>query len=573
MMINVYNRNFMQGMWQITKAYWFSEDKWKARALLAVIVALNLGQVYILVLVNEWSNTFYNTLQNHDKDGFVSAIGTFCILAACHIIVAVYVLYMQQFLEIKWRRWLTEKYLQTWLHKRAYYQMQLLDYHTDNPDQRISEDLNLFVNLTLGLSIGILKAAVILFSFMFILWNLSGSLTIPIGQTEIVIPGYMFWVAILYSVAGNWLTVKIGKPLVNLNFSQQRYEADFRFSLIRLRENSESIALYGGEVQEQAKLTERFQMVFDNFKAVMLRQKKLTWFTAGYGQIAIIFPMVVAAPRYFSNQMQLGGFMQISAAFGKVQDSLSFLIDSYSSLAQWQSVVKRLLGFNHAMNRVEHIADQEVIGVIYGADPSLHVHQLQIDLPNGEELLKGLQLTIHQGDSLLIMGPSGCGKSTLMRTLAGIWPFGQGSVSIPAEQKLLFLPQRSYLPLGTLRDSVLYPYKEDFAPDEKIRSVMELCKLEDLVDKLDQVEDWSHVLSFGEQQRIAFVRAILQQPDWLFLDEATSAIDEITEAHLYQLLHSQLNATTIISVGHRNTLVNYHKRKLIIDDTGSWRLE
>ncbi|AJQ29586.1 ABC transporter ATP-binding protein/permease [Pelosinus fermentans] len=572
-MINVYNRNFMQGMWQITKAYWFSEEKWKARALLAVIVALNLGHVYIFVLINEWNNTFYNTLQNHDKDGFVSAIGTFCILAASHIIVAVYVLYLQQFLEIKWRRWLTAEYLQTWLHKRAYYQMQLLDHHTDNPDQRISEDLKLFVNLTLGLSIGLLKAAVTLFSFMFILWNLSGSLTIPIGQTQVTIPGYMFWVAIFYSVAGNWLTVKIGKPLVDLNFSQQRYEADFRFSLIRLRENSESIALYGGEVQEQAKLTERFQMVFDNFKAVMLRQKKLTWFTSGYGQIAIIFPLVVAAPRYFSNQMQLGGLLQISGAFGKVQDSLSFLIESYSSLAQWQSVVKRLLGFNQAMNRVEHIADQKVIGVTYGADPSLHVHQLQIDLPNGEELLKDLQLTIHKGDSLLIMGPSGCGKSTLMRTLAGIWPFGQGSVRIPAEQKLLFLPQRSYLPLGTLRDSVLYPYKEDFAADEKIRSVMEHCKLEDLVDKLDQVEDWSHVLSFGEQQRIAFVRAILQQPDWLFLDEATSAIDEITEAHLYQLLHSQLNYTTIISVGHRNTLVNYHKRKLIIDDTGSWRLE
>ncbi len=572
-MINAYNRNFVQGMWQITKAYWFSEEKWMARALLAVIIALNLGQVYILVLVNEWSNTFYNTLQNYDKDGFVSAIGTFCILAVCHIIVAVYVLYMQQLLEIKWRRWLTEKYLQTWLHKQAYYQMQLLDHRTDNPDQRISEDLNLFVNLTLGLSIGILKAAVILFSFMFILWNLSGSLTIPIGQTEIVIPGYMFWVAILYSVVGNWLTVKIGKPLVNLNFSQQRYEADFRFSLIRLRENSESIALYGGEVQEQAKLKERFQMVFDNFKAVMSRQKKLTWFTAGYGQIAIIFPMLVAAPRYFSNQMQLGGFMQIAAAFGKVQDSLSFLIDSYSSLAQWQSVVKRLLGFNHAMHCVEHIADQKVIGVTYTADPSLHVHQLQIDLPNGEELLKDLQLSIHQGDSLLIMGPSGCGKSTLIRTLAGIWPFGQGSVSIPAEQKLLFLPQRSYLPLGTLRDSVLYPYKEGFATDEKIRGIMELCKLEELVDKLDQVEDWSHVLSFGEQQRIAFVRAILQRPDWLFLDEATSAIDEITEAHLYQLLHSQLENTTIISVGHRNTLVNYHKHKLIINDTGGWRFE
>jgi putative ATP-binding cassette transporter len=573
MMIKVYNRNFMQGMWQITKAYWFSEEKWKARVLLSVIIALNLGHVYILVLLNEWRNTFYNTLQNYDKDGFVSAIGTFCILAACFVIVAVYELYLQQLLEIKWRRWLTQEYLQTWLHKRAYYQMQLLDNSTDNPDQRISEDLKLFVSLTLSLSLGILQAAVTLLSFMVILWNLSGSLTIPFGQQQISIPGYMLWIAVIYSLVGTWLTAKIGKPLVDLNFSQQRYEADFRFSLIRVRENGESIALYGGERQEHAKLADRFQMVFENFKALMLRQKKLTWFTAGYGQIAAIFPLVIVAPRYFSNQIQLGGLMQTSSAFGQVQDSLSFFVDSYATFAQWQSVVNRLIGFSHTMGRVEHISDNGVISVTHSTELAFHVQQLQIALPNGEELLKDLNLTIHQGDSLLIMGPSGCGKSTLMRTMAGIWPFGQGSVTTPAGHKVLFLPQRSYLPLGTLRESMLYPYKDDFITDENIHSVMKLCKLEELIAKLDQVEDWSHVLSFGEQQKVAFVRAILQQPDWLFLDEATSAIDETTEAELYKILNSQLKNTTIISVGHRNTLAAYHKHKLIIDNTGSWSLE
>lgn len=573
MMIKLSNRSFIQGMWEITKAYWFSGEKWQARVLLSVIIALNLGHVYILVLLNEWSNTFYNTLQNYDKDGFVSAIGTFCILAACFIVVAVYELYLQQLLEIKWRSWLTQEYLKTWLHKRAYYQMQLLDNSTDNPDQRISEDLKLFVNLALNLTLGLLKATVTLLSFMVILWNLSGPFVIPLGQTEISIPGYMFWVAILYSLVGNWLTVKIGKPLVDLNFSQQRYEADFRFSLIRLRENSESIALYGGEKQEEAKLTDRFQMVFQNFKALMLRQKKLTWFTSGYGQIAIIFPLVVAAPRYFSNQIQLGGLIQTSSAFGKVQDSLSFFIESYSSFAQWQSVVNRLIGFSQTMGRVEHISDHEVISVIHGTDPSFQVCQLQIDLPNGEEVLKDLNLTINQGESLLITGPSGCGKSTFIRTLAGIWPFGQGSVTTPVGQNILFLSQRTYLPLGTLRESVLYPFKGDFTTDENICTIMKLCKLDELVTKLDQVEDWSHILSFGEQQKIAFVRAILQRPDWLFLDEATSAIDEPTEALLYKLLHSQLGNTTIISVGHRHTLAAYHKRKLIIDNTGGWCLQ
>ncbi|MBP2626925.1 MAG: transporter protein [Firmicutes bacterium] len=567
------NRNFIQGLWQIARGYWVSEEKWRAGFLLAVIVSLNLGHVYILVLLNEWNNTFYNTLQNYDKDGFVSALGTFSVLAACYIIVAVYELYMQQLLEIKWRRWLTQQYLQSWLHKRSYYQMQLLDNSTDNPDQRISEDLRLFVNLSLRLSLGLLKATVTLCSFIAILWKLSGELSIPIGENQLSIPGYMVWVAIIYATVGTWLTTKIGHPLVGLNFSQQRYEADFRFSLVRLRENSESIALYGGESQEQTNLLNRFHMVVNNFRALMLRQKKLTWFTSGYSQIAIIFPLIVAAPRYFSNQIPLGGLIQTSSAFGRVQDALSFFVDSYSLFAEWQAVINRLIGFGSSMNNAHKISEKESITVNYGDESAVDVLQLHVNIPNGEQLLKDLNLTIHQGDSLLIMGPSGCGKSTLIRTLAGIWPFGQGNITVPDGQILLFLPQKSYLPLGTLRESVLYPFKPDFATDENIRSVMELCKLGELVDKLDKTEDWSHILSLGEQQKIAFVRAVLQKPDWLFLDEATSAIDESTERELYKLLRGKLPDSAIISVGHRSTLLDYHDKKLIIDDMGSWRLE
>lgn len=567
------NRNFVQGLWQITRGYWVSEEKWRAGLLLGVIVSLNLGHVYILVLLNEWNNTFYNTLQNYDKDGFVSALGTFSILATFYIIVAVYELYMQQLLEIKWRRWLTQQYLQSWLYKRSYYQMQLLDNSTDNPDQRISEDLRLFVNLSLRLSLGLLKATVTLCSFIAILWKLSGELSIPIGDHQLSIPGYMVWVAIIYATVGTWLTTKIGHPLVGLNFSQQRYEADFRFSLIRLRENSESIALYGGESQEQAGLLNRFHMVVNNFRELMLRQKKLTWFTSGYSQIAIIFPLIVAAPRYFSNQIPLGGLIQTSSAFGRVQDALSFFVDSYSLFAEWQAVINRLIGFESSMNTAHRISEKESITVTYSGESTVDVLQLHVNIPNGEPLLKNLNLSISRGDSLLIMGPSGCGKSTLIRTLAGIWPFGQGNITIPDGQSLLFLPQRSYLPLGTLRESVLYPFKPDFATDENIRSIMQLCKLSELVDKLDKTEDWSHILSLGEQQRIAFVRAVLQKPNWLFLDEATSAIDESTEGELYKLLRGQLPNSAIISVGHRSTLIDYHNKKLIIDDVGSWRLE
>ena len=570
--MRIVNRDFRKGVWQITKEYWQSEEKWRAGLLLGVIVGLNLGHVYILVLLNEWKNTFYNTLQNYDKDGFVSAIGTFCILAACYIIVAVYELYMQQLLEIKWRRWLTQKYLGSWLYQRSYYQMQLLDNSTDNPDQRISEDLKLFVNLTLRLSLGVLKATVTLCSFVAILWNLSGNLLVPIGENGISIPGYMVWVAILYAGIGTWLTTKIGHPLVGLNFNQQRYEADFRFSLVRLRENSESIALYGGEKQEQANLLQRFHLVVDNFKQLMLRQKKLTWFTSGYSQIAIIFPLVVAAPRYFSKEIPLGGLIQTSAAFGQVQDSLSFLVDSYSIFAEWQAVVNRLIGFGNSMSTAKDISEKKSIVIRDEQGDAVDVVGLHVQLPNGELLLKDLSMKIMRNDSLLIMGPSGCGKSTLMRALAGIWSFGQGTVAFPKGQRILFLPQKSYLPLGTLREAVLYPYTSDSIADERIREVMKLCQLSEFVNKLDEVEDWSHILSLGEQQKIAFVRAILQEPDWLFLDEATSAIDESTEAQLYALMRTHLKNSAIISVGHRSTLNEYHTRKLLIDKNGSWCL-
>jgi len=568
--MKIFNRSFMQGMWNITRDFWNSEEKLRARMLLAVVAGLNLGHVYVLVLLNEWSNGFYNALQNYDKAGTISSLESFCVLATCYIIIAVYELYLQQLLELKWRRWITQHYVHKWLAKRSYYQMQLLDNKTDNPDQRISEDLKMFVNLTLNLSFGFLKAITTLGFFIAILWRLSGELAIPIGGKEIFIPGYMVWVALLYSTIGTWLMAKIGNPLVNLTFNQQRYEADFRFSLVRLRENSESIAIYGGEKQEQDHLLQRFRRALDNFKDIMLRQKKMTWFASGYGQIAIVFPLIVASPRYFAKEIQLGGLLQTASAFGRVQDALSFFVTSYSSLAEWQAVVNRLIGFDNTMNRVNEIADRETIKVDYVAESGLTVSQLQINLPNGEELLKNLNLTVKLGDSLLIMGPSGCGKSTLMRTLAGIWPFGEGRITIPQGQSSLFLPQKLYLPIGTLRDSVLYPQQPAGITDADIRKVMELCRLSEFAGKLDEIADWSHILSLGEQQRIAFVRAILQQPHWLFLDEATSAIDEGTEAALYKLLREHLANSSIISVGHRNTLLDYHDHKLVIDHTGGW---
>nr|WP_092070361.1 ABC transporter ATP-binding protein/permease [Dendrosporobacter quercicolus]NSL48218.1 ABC transporter ATP-binding protein/permease [Dendrosporobacter quercicolus DSM 1736]SDM09474.1 putative ATP-binding cassette transporter [Dendrosporobacter quercicolus] len=566
------NRSFFKGMWNLTRTYWHSEEKWRARSLLTAIVLLNLAVVYMLVLLNKWNNRFYNSLQDYDIDRFWSLVGEFSLLAAVYIIIAVYAMYLQQMLEINWRRWLTGRYLRTWLHNQTYYRLQLLDNSSDNPDQRISEDLNLFTTLTLDLSVGLLRTTVTLASFAVILWNLSGELVLPLGGHQVAIPGYLVWVSFIYAVLGTWLTVKIGRPLIALNYHQQRYEADFRFSLIRLRENSESIAFYGGERQEEINFSKRFKKVFDNFWTIMLRRKKLTWFTSGYSQIAIIFPILVVAPRYFGGQLALGGLMQTVTAFDKVREGFSFFISSYTSLAEWQAVVNRLLGFDANVAQVNAQAGNEGVKIVDTADSELQVSGLDVALPNGVRLLKQLELRLAAGDSLLITGQSGCGKSTLMRTMAGIWPFGQGTIRRPAGQSMLFLPQKPYLPQGTLRDALLYPYGGGLISDSRIKEIMAICRLSEFTGKLDMADNWSHILSLGEQQRIAFARVMLQQPQWLFLDEATSALDESTERWLYRQLKEQLATTAIISIGHRNTLTGYHKMKLSLDGDGKWSL-
>jgi len=565
------NLRFLKDCWELARGYWLSEEKWRAWGLTAVIVTLNLAYVYILVLINKWNNRFYNALQNYDKEEFFSALLEFSVLAGIFIIVAVYQLYLQQMLEIKWRRWMTQKYLDSWLAKRTYYRLQLIDNNTDNPDQRISEDLRLFTNYTLRLSLGLLKALVTLVSFIAILWQLSGVITIPVGGTEVTISGYMVWVAIVYAVVGTWLTHKIGKPLTKLNFDQQRYEADFRFSLVRLRENSESIAFYGGEARERQLFMGRFSSVLDNFWQIMKRQKQLTWFTSGYGQIAIIFPILVAAPRYFAKEIQLGGLLQTSSAFGKVQDALSFFVESYPLLAEWKSVVDRLNGFVGNIEKVKALADTGA-AIQHMPAPALTVSGLTIQLPDGRQLLSDLNLSVPTGDSLLVVGPSGCGKSTLLRTLAGLWPYAEGHVIVPENQISLFLPQKAYLPLGTLREVLLYPGPRQSVSDEELYSAMSLCRLDGLKGQLDRVEEWSHMLSLGEQQRIAFVRALIHKPEWLFMDEATSALDEPTERVLYKLLQEHLQSTAMISVGHRGTLNSYHKKKLTLDGTGNWSM-
>jgi putative ATP-binding cassette transporter len=555
-------RLLFRDAWTIGRPYWFSEDRWAGRGLLLAVIGLNLGIVFINVLLNQWNNAFYNSLQDKDFGAFQAQLLKFTYLAAAYIAIAVYQLYLNQMLQIRWRRWLTDRYLAAWMADKAYYRMQLHSAETDNPDQRIAEDLRLFVSTTLGLGLGLMRAVVTLVSFVAILWSLSGPFTIP--GVNVTVPGYMVWAALLYALVGTWLTDLIGRPLVTLNFNQQRYEADFRFSLVRFRENTEGVALYQGERDELRGFADRFGHVVRNWWAIMRQQKRLTSFTAGYAQVAIIFPFVVAAPRYFRGEFALGGLMQTASAFGQVQDSLSYIVTAYTDIAEWRAVVARLGGFNRALDQVRAEAALPGIRREDSDAGALDVEGLRLALPDGRTLVEDASFALRPGDTALISGPSGSGKSTLFRAIAGIWPFGHGRVRMPAGARALFLPQKPYLPLGTIREIVSFPTADAGVPDAAIGEALEAVGLPELVGRLDESANWALRLSPGEQQRIAFARALVQKPDWLFLDEATSAIDEETEARLYALLRARLPGATVLSVGHRSTLRPFHARRLAV---------
>ena len=552
-----------RGFWQLFKGYWSSPEKWKARGLLISVIVLNLIMVYLLVRINDWYRIFYDALQAYDWTSFWPLIGEFTVLAFIYIIIAVYAVYLRQMLTISWRTWMTEQYLARWMHGQVYYRLQVLRSDTDNPDQRISEDINQFVSLTLTLFVGVLKQLTTLGAFAVVLWNLSGLITIPIGDAEFTVYGYMFWLSLLYSVLGTYFVHLVGKKLIRLNFDQQRYEADFRFSMMRVRENSESIAFYRGEMAEGVGFKERFANVIKNYWGLMRRTKLLNFYVNGYGQLAIIFPLIMAAPRYYAGEIALGGLMQTISAFGRVQDALSFFVDSYSSIAELAAVIQRLTGFTEHME--ECIRVKSTIERGEGAANELTLQDLSITLPDGLPLLTACTLALPHGSRILVTGASGAGKSTLLRALAGIWPYGSGTITLPAGAKRLFLPQRPYLVLGSLRRALSYP-RTAAASDEEIARILTCVGLDHFSARLDDVDDWSRILSLGEQQRLAFARILLIRPNWIFLDEATSALDEPRERALYELLHQELPSASIISIGHRSTLFALHDTELHLSD-------
>jgi putative ATP-binding cassette transporter len=563
---------FLKDAWRLSRPYYVSEQKWSAWGLLASVVALNLLIVGMGVVFSFWNRVMFNTLQTKDWEAFVQLLFLyrhtefgpmpgFCEFAAVYIVVGVYRVYLTQWLEIRWRNWMTSRYLDEWLSDRAYYRISLTTDRaaigTDNPDQRIAEDLRDFVSNTLSLGLDLLSNVVSLFSYLGILWGLSGALSV----FGISVPGYMVWVALVYSVVGTWLTHLVGRALVPLRFRQQRVEADFRYALVRLRENMEGVALYNGEPEEKATLGHRFTGVVGNWWAIMQRTKLLNSLVVGYSQVAVIFPLVVAAPRYFAGKLELGGLMQTADAFGQVQGAMSWFINSYATLAQWRAIVERLATFHRAIV-LARAAKGEGFSTSAGPADAIALHGLTIELPNGAKLLQDAELRLERGTSVVVSGPSGSGKSTLFRTIAGIWPFGHGVVERPVE-RVLFLPQRPYIPLGSLRHVVCYPSPPETHAPEEIRAALVDAGLAQLADHLDDDENWAQRLSGGEQQRLGLARALLAKPDWLFLDEATASLDPEAEAHLYRTLKERLPGMTVVSIAHRPSVAAFHERHLV----------
>jgi putative ATP-binding cassette transporter len=551
-------KRFFATLWALTRPYWVSEKRGTGLVLLVTVVGLALLGVWLEVQFNTWNREFYNTFESKDQAEFFRQLGTFTLLAVIYIVNGVYRQYFQQMLMIEWRSWMTERFLADWLKDRAYYRLQLLDRGTDNPDQRIADDLNAFVDLTLTLALGLLSAAVTLVSFVGILWAISGAATF----FGIEIPGYMVWVALVYAIGGTWLTHLIGRPLIRIGFDQQRYEANFRFSLVRLRENAEGVALYRGEPGELANFHGRFADVIAIWWTKMLKQKQLGWFQSFYGQMAIIFPFVVASPRFFSGTMPLGGIFQIASAFGQVQGALSWFINAYGSFANWKATVDRLTGFTEALQHAREEADRLDGDRMEGAPAALALEGLELALPQGKPLLAKTTLMLKQGESVLVTGPSGAGKSTLFRALAGIWPYWTGKIALPKGAKLLFLPQKPYLPIGPLKYAACYPGDEAAIPDEAVREALAAVGLAQLASDLARDENWAQLLSGGEQQRLAIARALLNRPDWLFMDEPTAALPDDAQAALYRLLKEKLPAATLVSIGHREELAQFHARRL-----------
>ena len=552
-----WGRQFRQLAWP----YFTPRRSARPLLMLALILLLAMFSVRMNVLFSYWYNGFYDTLQALNQPRFWVFMGLFAVLATINVLLVLLTYLLSQAFDIYWRTWLTERLTGDWMAGNAYYRGQFLEPPLDNPDQRIEVDIGTFVTASRTLSIGAANAIVSLVEFTAILWALSGPLRVFGSE----IPRAMVMLVYVYVLVATGLAFKLGRPLIRLNFLNQKLGANFRYALIRVREYAESIAFYQGQRVERGGLLERFAALIRNVWALIFRSLKFDGFNLGVDQVAVIFPFLLQAQRFFSGAIKLGDVMQTAQSFGQVQTALSFFRLSYDSFAQYRAALERLSGFTDANRRARDLPAIEISELV----DALDIDALTVRRPDATPLLRELNLRLQPGQTLLVQGASGSGKTTLLRSLAGLWPYAQGRVRRPCGDAALFLSQRPYLPLGTLRAAVSYPAAE--ADDARLRSALLEVQLGHLSDRLDEAADWSRMLSLGEQQRVAFTRVLLNRPRIAFLDEATSATDEGLEHALYTLLRRELPHCLLVSVGHRSTLARFHSHRLELQGEGRWR--
>ena len=557
----------MRAFARLTGRWLRAPDRGNARWLILLLLVLTACQVAIQLRFNLWNRDFFNALENRDAAAFRHQILLFLGLAALSMSAAVYQLYVKQLIQLRWREWLTKHLLEAWLADGRQYQLEMGGTGADNPDQRIAEDARVATELAVDFMTGLLNSALMLAAFVGVLWAMSGPLALTIAGRGIEIPGYMVWAALFYAILGTSLTLLVGRPLVRLNIARTAAEADFRFGLTRARESGEGIALIRGEADERRGLAAGFARVAGAVKGVMRSQRNLMWLTSAYGSIAMIFPTVVAAPAYFAGAITLGGLMQIGAAFGQVQWSLNWFVDNFPRIAEWRSAVTRLVTFQDAVEQLGALQadpNQPTITVTQGSADSLVFRHLEVAFANGTTVIGEASAEIQAGERVLIKGESGTGKSTLFRAIAGLWPWGAGEIVTPPLDRVMFLPQRPYLPLGSLRGALSYPAEPGRFGDAEIGEALKAVSLAPLAGRLDEVERWDRVLSLGEQQRLAFARLLLQRPDWIFMDEATAALDEANQDAMMTLVVERLPEAALVSIGHRPGLEAFHTRTLTL---------